>query len=89
MKKCMRGAMLLLALIAGMRYNRLFDWDRDGKLEPDELRRMDEYLNDDGDEIDGEEEHEDRSEYSKEIGLIDLSQYSAEDGLKKEEVKEC
>ena len=52
MKKCMRGAMLLLALIAGMRYNLLFDWDRDGKLEPDELRRMDEYLNDDGDEID-------------------------------------
>lgn len=32
---------------------------------------------------------EDRSGYSKEIGLIDRSQYSAEDGLKKEEVKEC
>ncbi len=42
-----------------MRYNRLFDWDRDGKLEPDELRRMNEYLNDDDDEIDEEEERED------------------------------
>ena len=39
-----------------MRYNRLFDWDRDGKLEPDELRRMDEYLSDDDNEPDGEEE---------------------------------
>ena len=42
-----------------MRYNRLFDWDRDGELEPDELRRMNEYLNDDAEEPDEEEEQED------------------------------